>query len=271
MVDFSDESCDSDSDVENEDTDKAASLERSLREYQKELAENALDGQNTIIYAPAGSGKTRVATYILLKHLETQSENKPEKSVAFLARTIPLVMQQYNSLKKYLPSKYMVENITSFSKYSNCLHKLVNLYNVFVMTPSILENHVIGENPLIENGLAAFSLLIFDECHHTRKNETYYKLMLRYLHTKEKYPNKLPQIVGLTASIGVENAANDPEADKSVMRICGHLDAVSISNVKRNEEELNKEVPFPEEGGALGAQIDESLRVRGLGCGLDGE
>ena len=37
----------------------------SLREYQKELAEPALRGENVLIVAPTGSGKTRVALKII--------------------------------------------------------------------------------------------------------------------------------------------------------------------------------------------------------------
>ncbi|GFO06057.1 interferon-induced helicase c domain-containing protein 1, partial [Plakobranchus ocellatus] len=243
MVDFSDEASDSD----DEEVHTTAPVSLALREYQKELSKDALEGLNTIICAPTGSGKTRVATYILLEHLKKQDKDKQKKKVAFLARTVPLVMQQFKSLKKYLPSKYKMENITGDSEYSNCLHKLLHEYDVFVMTPRILENHVTGEEPLIEGGLAAFSLLIFDECHHTRKGEAYNTLMLSYLHTKQKCSENLPQVVGLTASIGVEKAKSVSESEKSVLKICGNLDAVSISKVKVNEDELKKLVPVPEE------------------------
>lgn len=42
-----------------------------LREYQKELAEPAVQGKNTIICAPTNSGKTYVAIEIAKKHLDS--------------------------------------------------------------------------------------------------------------------------------------------------------------------------------------------------------
>ena len=45
-------------------------VELPMRKYQYELAVPALSGRNTIICAPTGSGKTRVALYIVQQHLQ---------------------------------------------------------------------------------------------------------------------------------------------------------------------------------------------------------
>ena len=53
------------------DKEKTAEpLELTMRRYQYELAAPALSRCNTIICAPTGSGKTRVALYIVQQHLE---------------------------------------------------------------------------------------------------------------------------------------------------------------------------------------------------------
>lgn len=247
MTYFSDESGDDLSDDDVEDSNEQATMDLSLRNYQKELAKNALHGKNTIICAPTGSGKTRVATHVIIEHLKKRKAGNLKTKIAFLARTVPLAMQQFKGLKQFLPLKYQdkIESVTGDSEYSMSLHKIFNEYDVFVMTPRILENHVQGDNPLIPGGVSAFSLLVFDECHHTRKGEAYNSLMLSYLNTKEKSPHDLPQVVGLTASIGVEKAKNETEAVENILKICSNLDAVCISTVKEFETEMRQKVPVP--------------------------
>ena len=54
--------------------------ELKLREYQKELAEPAIQGKNTIICAPTNSGKTYVAIEITKRHLDSFTSDGADQS-----------------------------------------------------------------------------------------------------------------------------------------------------------------------------------------------
>lgn len=81
--------------------------------------------------------------------------------------------------------------VTGDSDHSMQLHHLLPDYDILVLTPKVLENHLVPEKI---PSLAAFSLLVFDECHHTRKGEPYNSLMKSYLKSKSNDPNGLPQV-----------------------------------------------------------------------------
>ena len=71
------------------------------------------------------------------------------------------------------------------------LHLMLEDYDILVMTPKILENHL---TPDKIPSLSAFSLIIFDECHHTRKGEPYNSVMKKYLQSKKDGERNLPQV-----------------------------------------------------------------------------
>ncbi|XP_071090165.1 interferon-induced helicase C domain-containing protein 1-like [Haliotis cracherodii] len=231
---------------EEAERDVTCQQDLDLRLYQLELAENAVKRRNTIICAPTGSGKTRVALYIVKDHLEKQDEAEADgkRKVVFLARTVPLIIQQYKNFLKF-QSKYRILKVSGEDDSSMYLHQLLDVYDIFVMTPQILENQL--RDAKIKS-LSVFSLIVLDECHHTRKGEPYNKLMIRYLKQKNKKKSiRLPQIVGLTASLGVEKATVDEEAIDSILKLCANMDAPYLSTVKTHIDELKEKVPVPDE------------------------
>ncbi|KAJ8286975.1 hypothetical protein GJAV_G00045520 [Gymnothorax javanicus] len=213
----------------------------NLRNYQKELAAPALMGKNTIICSPTGSGKTVVAMEICKQHLEQRTEES-ERKVVFLANTIPLCQQQMEMFQKYFENTDTVVN-GHFGDNANPLAiKLsVEADDIIVMTPKLLEiNLEDGNIP----GLSKFTLIFFDECHHTMKNHSYSAIMKMYLDIKlgpEPKPT-LPQIVGLTASVGVGKAKNEHEAKEHIYQLCANLDTDTISTVRQYEDELHSHV-----------------------------
>lgn len=91
-----------------------------------------------------------------------------------------------------------------------------------------------------------FSLLIFDECHHTNKEHPYNEIMLTYLGIKfppcysvgQSGKVSLPQIIGLTASLGVGKARNKNDAQGHVLQLCANLDCSVIATVEEHIKAL---------------------------------
>uniref|UniRef100_W5MHM2 RNA helicase n=1 Tax=Lepisosteus oculatus TaxID=7918 RepID=W5MHM2_LEPOC len=222
-----------------------AEMERlaKLRDYQVELAEPALKGKNTIICAPTGSGKTVVAVEICSQHLKQGTEEQ-KKKVAFLANTIPLCQQQMDLFQKYFGNtEYEVTGLFGESTSAMAVSVGVESYDIVVMTPKILEMNL--ENYNIP-GLSTFTLIFFDECHNTIKNHSYSAIMKMYMDTKLGNPAApLPQIVGLTASVGTGKSKNEHGIREHIYNLCASLDTDTISTVIKHVEELRAHVIVP--------------------------
>ncbi|XP_052770410.1 antiviral innate immune response receptor RIG-I-like [Mya arenaria] len=212
-----------------------------LRDYQIELAEEAIKGKNTIICSETGTGKTWVALHIVASHL-AKASNSPKK-VVFMARTGVLIKQQANRFKRHLP-QYQTKLITGEEEESRMIDAFVPNYDIMCSTPQILVNNLDSKN--IET-LSKFSLLVFDECHHTKGDEPYARLARRYLIEKEIQTTKMPQMIGLTASVGVGPARTVEDAVDYILHLCAKLDTTLLSTVERCKESLLKWINRPKE------------------------
>ena len=209
---------------------------KPIRQYQMELAKPGINGENYIVCAPTGTGKTLVAGLIISHHL--QKRQNLEKKVIFIVPTRPLVEQQAKELQSLIPGAQVESSIGDEGGMT--IKDVLPHSDIIVCTAGKLVNEIKGS-------LVAFSdlgLMVLDECHHTRKRAPYAKMMEKYLEEKQKSGARgLPQVVGLTASPG---AGENPtlEDDKTIdhlISLCALIDATSgIKVVRENVAELDR-------------------------------
>ncbi|NXW57640.1 DDX58 helicase, partial [Eurystomus gularis] len=209
---------------------------KTARSYQIELAQPAVNGKNTLICAPTGSGKTFVALLICEHHFRNTPSGQKAK-VVFLATKVPVYEQQKTVFKQHFErSGYCIQGISGETVANVLVEKVIQDSDIIVLTPQILVNSI--EQGIISS-LSIFTLMIFDECHNTTGNHPYNVLMTKYLEQKfDSSANHLPQIVGLTASVGVGNAKNIKETIEHICTLCSYLDIQVISTVRENKQDL---------------------------------
>ncbi|XP_052100649.1 antiviral innate immune response receptor RIG-I-like isoform X3 [Mytilus californianus] len=226
---------DQDSDTDNE----IVKEELRLRGYQMELAEPALDHKNCIIVAPTGSGKTYVALKIIQDHMEKTIDRFPK--VVFLVEQSALAKQQADSCKKYL-SKFRVKLITGEiqrdSKIQKSLSSWLDKKDILVVTAQLVVDALKNDEIKVED----FTLMVFDECHNANASHPYAQIMNEYMDLKLDESvdrQKLPFVVGLTASVGV-GRANLEDENKYIQKMMANLDAEELSTVKKCLPELTE-------------------------------
>uniref|UniRef100_A0A098LZ73 RNA helicase n=1 Tax=Hypsiglena sp. JMG-2014 TaxID=1550645 RepID=A0A098LZ73_9SAUR len=212
-----------------------------LRDYQWEVIGPALEGKNIIIWLPTGAGKTRAAVYVCKKHLESHDKNK----VAVLVNTVPLVDQHLKNEFSFLQSQFQITSVCGDSIQKLFFSDMVKSYDLIICTAQILYNALNNQEEEMHVELTDFSLLVIDECHHTHKGTVYNKIMENYLDRKLKGQQGLPQILGLTASLGT-GSSNTLEAAKAhILEICANLDAERIMSIDKQNPSLDGHVPCP--------------------------
>nr|XP_056702561.1 ATP-dependent RNA helicase DHX58 [Euleptes europaea] len=209
-----------------------------LRDYQWEVIEPALEGKNIIIWLPTGAGKTRAAAYICKRHLESRDRSK----VIVLVNTVPLVDQHLNNEFSFLKNRSQIAAISGESSQRLLFSEVVKTNDLIICTAQILQNALQSQEEEMHVDLPDFSLLVIDECHHTHKDSTYNKIMEDYLKRKMKGQN-LPQIVGLTASLGTGGANSLKGAQEHILQICANLDTAKIMSSDKYKLYLNTHIP----------------------------
>uniref|UniRef100_A0A8C4Q9J3 RNA helicase n=1 Tax=Eptatretus burgeri TaxID=7764 RepID=A0A8C4Q9J3_EPTBU len=156
---------------------------------------------------------------------------------------VPLVEQHLKEFRKYLKHRHQIKGLVGVGRDSNqlnCLNAVLKDTDIIICTAQILynafETSIMDEDEQVL--ITDFSLIIFDECHHTDKEAVYNKIMMHYLLVKEEGTHPLPQIVGLTASPGTGRAKNIQTATAHVMQICANLDAWELVVVQHHMKEL---------------------------------
>ncbi|XP_051518329.1 antiviral innate immune response receptor RIG-I-like [Myxocyprinus asiaticus] len=217
--------------------------EKKLREYQKELTTAAAKGHNTIICAPTGCGKTIVALAICENHLQ---KFPGRAKIVFMATKVDVYEQQYKLFKEHFSCKDPSIRVTGMCGDMEGLSVcwLLENHDIVVLTAQILVNAL---NSGEVSSLELLSLILLDECHNTTGKHPYNNIMTRYLDTKlTTNTHSLPQIVGLTASVGIGSFKNLLEAENNILQLCANLDARVITTVTQHLDELRSYVHTPQ-------------------------
>ncbi|KAF4614984.1 hypothetical protein D9613_003301 [Agrocybe pediades] len=215
--------------------DLKSTLEKLVpRRYQEEVFERAQKG-NIIAALDTGSGKTLISL-LLIKWI-TSLEKSNGKIVVFLVPKVTLVEQQHAYIQKNSSLKVLKlhgaqdldlsDRVGWRRRFEGC--------SVAVMTAQIFLN--IMTHSLWP--MSQVSLMIFDECHHARKNHPYNGILREYF----QQPSELrPKIFGMTAS-PIWNI-RDPLGSLSTLE--ANLDA-KVTAVREHVAELADHAPRAQE------------------------
>ncbi|KAG5723949.1 Dicer-like protein 1 [Termitomyces sp. T112] len=215
------------------------------RRYQEEVFAKA-QTENIIAALDTGSGKTLIGL-LLIRWISTLETSK-DKVIVFLVPKVALVEQQGNFITQNTPLRVIkLHGVLDIDLTDRVRwKKRFDHHDVFVMTAQIFLNiltHAIWS-------IDRVSLMIFDECHHTRKNHPYNGIMREYFQTPATACR--PKIFGMTASpiwnprdpIGSLTTL-EANMDSKVIAVRAHLD--ELHNHSPKPVEIIKEYPPPED------------------------
>ncbi|KAF9207251.1 Dicer-like protein 1 [Haplosporangium sp. Z 27] len=208
------------------------------RDYQEEMYRKALE-TNIISVMDTGSGKTLVAVMLIreMLRLERQANRSfsERKICFFIVPTVPLVSQQATFIRNNSECE-VIELSGSRQKKKKDVklwEDILEKADVVVVTAQILLD-------LFRHGFVKMSrvhLLVFDECHHARRDHPYCGILREFYHdapSKER-----PKIFGMTASPTQDSGSKLFHSANKLERI---MDSI-IFTVSRNHLQRYIELP----------------------------
>ena len=206
-----------------------------LRNYQEELAGPGLSGENYIMIAPTGTGKTLVAARIIAEHIN-QNSNDPNSHVMFVVPTKVLAYQQRELLESYIPG-VSAQMCTGDNQLAIAQTSLLS--HISVCTGGKLYAELCHG----DLKFSQISLIVFDECHGMVRGTAYANIMKLYIEQLLMGDKKAVQIIGMTASPG---AGKNPHIElrktmEHLKMLVAHMNATGgIKTVVDNVENLKK-------------------------------
>ncbi|KAH9930958.1 uncharacterized protein B0H18DRAFT_1093485 [Fomitopsis serialis] len=204
------------------------------RKYQEEIFARA-QRSNVIAALDTGSGKTYIST-LLIKWISARDAGLG-KIIVFLVPKVALVEQQGDFIARQTPlrvTKCCGATAIDLADRVGWKKELGDT-DVLVMTAQIFLNILTHSHWSLDK----VSLMVFDECHHTRKNHAYNGIMREYFQFSIE---QRPKIFGMTAS----PIWNPRDAVESLATLERNLDAKVIA-VREHVDELMGHSPRPEE------------------------
>mmetsp|Transcript_138122 Transcript_138122/g.240134 ORF Transcript_138122/g.240134 Transcript_138122/m.240134 type:complete len:1001 (-) Transcript_138122:310-3312(-) len=219
----------------------ATSTEHSLRGYQKELLELCKQ-RNSIVIAPTGCGKTKVAVALAEHFLnpnaarrgygfEHVSGPQGKRFVVFLAKTRPLIEQQAEVFEDS-PLRLRVLRVSGGHKSVGSWRDVRSRYDVVVCIDTLFLSALQYSRDDI--ALSDVALLIFDEAHNAVGQAAACKIM-QYFYAPLA-PSQRPHILGLTASPGDD--ITPERTERRIMELTQTLDS-ELAIVTKCQAELD--------------------------------
>ncbi|KAJ7090340.1 hypothetical protein B0H15DRAFT_838200 [Mycena belliarum] len=218
-------------------TNAAAKLPRHYQEEVLELAQR----ENVIAALDTGTGKTFIGLLLLKSVIAIH----PNSKTIFLVPKVPLVEQQGSFISSNSTLRVLklhgALNIDLADRRG--WNDRFNFHDVFVMTAQIFLDLITHSIWSVDK----VTLMIFDECHHTRKNHPYNCIMREYFQLPR---SKRPKVFGMTASpvwdvkdaIG-SLAALEANMDSKVVAVRKHADELAAH--VQNATETVEKYPSP--------------------------